>query len=179
MKRSAEQILSPNSLKNNHAAKKQTNNVVDSNKIEINDQYERKGYNIILFKNTLEEISEQESDVIKESLLEYQLTNNIAIEVNKNYLDPINRSLIIRVPNEEQISKVTDAVIVLPQLSGSFINVYLPHESLPQNRCYIFLEKFMTKYAVKSSIMKMLKLATTLSETDITLFAPAKTLKGN
>ena len=94
-------------------------------------------------------------------------------------LDPANRSLTIRVQDEVDITKIPDAISVLPLISGSNIRYYLPHGELPTNRCYMYITKEFKKYVFKATIMKMIKLATDLQDKDITLFAPAKTLSDN
>ena len=173
MKRSADDVFSPNSRNTHQPAPK---GFKPNSPDEVAD---RKGYNIVIFKDTLEEISNEEFENIQETLIDYQLANNIRLNINKNFIDPINRSLTIRVQSEFDITKITDAISLLPIIAGSSIRYYLPHEELPTNRCYLYIIPKFKKYALKATILKMITLSTDLNESDISLFAPAKTLRDN
>ena len=142
-----------------------------------NVTHERKGYNVILFKHTLEPFTSAEYDALEEGLTDYQLEHSVKIVIDKNFRDAFNRSLTIRTPEKDDISKITDAISILPVISGSSISHYIPHNSLPENRVYLYLRSKHRKYVTRSTIFKWIALSTNLSVNDLKLFAPAKLLK--
>lgn len=169
-------MLSPTSLKSQISKfLKPALSAVKLDDVVVNE--ERKGYNIVLFKDSLAEILDSEYVELQTALLDYQLDRNIRIRINKNIKDPLSRSLIIRVPAEEDTNKVIDAISVIPTIAGSSIKYYLPHDTAPTNRCYIYLSKDLVKYAIKSTLLQMITLSTDLTISDINLFAPTRTLK--